>query len=82
MYLLQLVQALRYENYEEIITGIDDIKSRRDSVGPGDFGDIPDRERSVSTLSRASSHDSILDALGGASTKPTESPETRFEKEV
>ncbi|KAJ8304892.1 hypothetical protein KUTeg_018475 [Tegillarca granosa] len=81
LYLLQLVQALRYENYEEIITGIDDIKSRRDSVGPGEAGDVPDRDRSLSTLSRASSHDSILDALGGASTKPTESPETRFEKE-
>nr|QFR39795.1 phosphatidylinositol 3-kinase catalytic subunit [Azumapecten farreri] len=83
LYFLQLVQALKYENFEEIKNGVDNLSTRRDSMNTGDTGTLyPDKDRSLSMLSRASSHDSILDALGGISPKSEESPESKLEKEM
>lgn len=38
--------------------------------------------RAHTMLTRAGSHDSIIDALGGVSPKQDESPEIKLEKEV
>ncbi|XP_064607919.1 phosphatidylinositol 3-kinase catalytic subunit type 3-like [Liolophura sinensis] len=78
LYLLQLVQALKYEDFEEIKSGLDDTAppQRRDSVGRADSPGPLDKERSHST----SSHDSIFDALGG--TIKAEEEDKKLEKEM
>lgn len=47
LYLLQLVQALKYEDFEEIKSGLDDTAppQRRDSVGRADSPGPLDKER-------------------------------------
>ncbi|KAK3098684.1 hypothetical protein FSP39_021968 [Pinctada imbricata] len=77
LYLFQLVQALKYEDFNEILNNTDHVVTRKDS--DSDTLDMQEKERSISILS---SHESILDALGGASPKLSESPEVKFEKEM
>lgn len=74
LYLLQLVQALKYEDYEEIKKGLDTSPPRTESSNVME-GTVTDRERSQSI-------DSFLDALGGTSSRQDESPENRLEKEM
>ncbi|XP_071166399.1 phosphatidylinositol 3-kinase catalytic subunit type 3-like isoform X3 [Mytilus edulis] len=76
LYLFQLVQALRYEDFDKIKHDTDQITTRRESIC-----DTSDRDRTHTMLTRAGSHDSIIDALGGVSPKQEESPEIRLSKE-
>ncbi|XP_062590997.1 phosphatidylinositol 3-kinase catalytic subunit type 3-like [Saccostrea cucullata] len=79
LYLLQLVQALKYEDSEEIMRHNDIVSERRDSTNdPG----ATDKTRTTSVLSRASSNESILDALSGSSPSQSESPESKLESEM
>ncbi|KAL3866076.1 hypothetical protein ACJMK2_043415 [Sinanodonta woodiana] len=81
LYLLQLVQALRYEDPEAVKTDLDSTNSQRDStVIVDDITGLNDKERTFSILTRASSHDSIMDALGGSPKE--ESAEVKLEKEM
>ncbi|CAG2221388.1 PIK3C3 [Mytilus edulis] len=54
----------------------DQITTRRESIC-----DTSDRDRTHTMLTRAGSHDSIIDALGGVSPKQEESPEIKLSKE-
>lgn len=78
LYLFQLVQALRYEDFDKIKYDTDQITTRRESIS-----DMitPEKDRAHTMLTRAGSHDSIIDALGGVSPKQDESPEIKLEKE-
>ncbi|VDI82973.1 phosphatidylinositol 3-kinase [Mytilus galloprovincialis] len=76
LYLFQLVQALRYEDFDKIKHDTDQITTRRESIC-----DTSDRDRTHTMLTRAGSHDSIIDALGGVSPKQEESPEIKLSKE-
>ncbi|KAK3601062.1 hypothetical protein CHS0354_029288 [Potamilus streckersoni] len=83
LYLLQLVQALRYEDPEAVKTDLDNTNSHRDSTNiADDVNVLNDKERTFSVLTRAGSQDSILDALGGGSPKLEESAEVKLEKEM
>lgn len=79
LYLLQLVQALKYEDFEEIMRYNDSIVDRKDSVSDTS---APEKNRTTSVLSRASSNESILHALGGSSPSQSESPESKLEREM
>ncbi|KAL5005430.1 hypothetical protein ScPMuIL_018886 [Solemya velum] len=74
LYLLQLVQALRYEDFDEITSGLDSTASRRDSIAL----DVPapEKDRSSTLVARTSSQDSILDALTHSSSKLEDSAES------
>ncbi|XP_071110359.1 phosphatidylinositol 3-kinase catalytic subunit type 3-like [Haliotis cracherodii] len=84
LYLLQLVQALKYENFDEIKEGMDTPPPQRESApSPETPSSSSEKEsRSMSTLSRASSHDSILDALGTSPPGKEETPENKLAKEM
>ncbi|GAB1609342.1 phosphatidylinositol 3-kinase catalytic subunit type 3-like [Argonauta hians] len=74
LYLLQLVQALKYENSEEIRKGFETSPARTDTSDMME-GTITERERSQSV-------DSFLDALSGTPARTDESPESKLEREM
>ncbi|XP_060571535.1 phosphatidylinositol 3-kinase catalytic subunit type 3-like [Ruditapes philippinarum] len=82
LYLLQLVQALKYEDFEQIKKDLDTAVTpvRRDSVS---LDDSPQQTEKypAPVLTRTTSHDSILDELG-TSPRISESPESKLEKEM
>ncbi|XP_053405628.1 phosphatidylinositol 3-kinase catalytic subunit type 3-like [Mercenaria mercenaria] len=81
LYLLQLVQALKYENFEQIKKDLDTTPAvRRDSVSQDDSPQQTDKYPAP-VLQRTTSHDSILDELG-TSPRVSESPESKLEKEM
>ncbi|KAK6179522.1 hypothetical protein SNE40_011856 [Patella caerulea] len=61
LFLLQLVQALKYENFEEIKQGFD--AATTDSSPSPETPPTPEKDRSSSIMSRSTSQDSILEAL-------------------
>lgn len=76
LYLLQLVQALKYEDFDQIKEDLDTTAIRKDSITQEDPDKYP-----PPVLTRTGSQDSILDELG-TSPKVSESPETKLEKEM
>ncbi|KAH3837707.1 hypothetical protein DPMN_111108 [Dreissena polymorpha] len=94
LYLLQLVQALKYENFEEIKRDAEAAPStprrasmsqlstpHRDSVSQDDSQQHDKDRYPLPVMSRTSSHDSLLEALG-TSPQSQETTETRLENEV
>lgn len=81
LYLLQLVQALKYENFDQIKKDLDTTTAlRRDSVSQDDSSQQLEKYPAP-VLTRTSSHDSILDELG-TSPRVSESPESKLDKEM
>ncbi|XP_025076652.1 phosphatidylinositol 3-kinase catalytic subunit type 3-like isoform X1 [Pomacea canaliculata] len=83
LYLLQLVQALKYENFNEIKNGEDILQCRKSLESP-DLPSTPaDKDRSPSMMSRASSTDSITEALNGIPvTVDASQPNLEFEMDL
>ncbi|XP_041368204.1 phosphatidylinositol 3-kinase catalytic subunit type 3-like [Gigantopelta aegis] len=82
LYLLQLVQALKYENFKEIKEGSDIYPPQRESAPSPELSDKSgEKQRSLSVISRSSSHDSILEALETSPAKEG-SPESKLENEM
>ncbi|XP_052794304.1 phosphatidylinositol 3-kinase catalytic subunit type 3-like isoform X2 [Mya arenaria] len=86
LYLLQLVQALKYENFDEIQAAAADTSTattRRESISQDDNSpQQADKDRySAPVMTRTTSHDSLMDELG-TSPKQEESTATRLENEM
>ncbi|XP_076443450.1 phosphatidylinositol 3-kinase catalytic subunit type 3-like isoform X2 [Babylonia areolata] len=71
LYLLQLVQALKYENFSEIKAKVEEPPAQPPQSATTSDTPSPDKDKeSISTMSRSSSTDSITDALSSVPSRP------------